>query len=259
MISTICHKKWVRQGGILVFWLLLWQIVASMMDNAIVLVTPVEVVKKIAILLSTKDFYYVISSSCLRIFCGLLIAWVAGILLGILAYQFTLVQELLAPVIHLMKAVPVASFVILALIWVGSEKLTFLIVFLISMPVVYEGIRNGLATSKKELLEVSNVFRFSMGQRIWYIYRPACIPFLLNSATITIGLAWKSGIAAEVIGIPAHSIGERLYMAKISLETGDLFAWTFFIIVCSYLFEKALFYLLYWFAGHSYEEEQRKQ
>ena len=53
-----------------------------------------------------------------------------------------------------------------------------------------------------------------------------------------------SGIAAEVIGIPDASIGEQLYYAKLYLDTGGLFAWTFVIIVASSLFESLFLWLL---------------
>lgn len=259
MISITCHRQWMKRGAILLFWLLVWQLVAVMMDNSIILVTPLEVAKRAVLLLKTKEFYQVIAYSCVRIFYGLLGAWLLGGLLGAISYKVQWLKELIAPIIHLMKTVPVASFVILALIWIGSEKLTFFIVFVISMPIVYQGVITGLMETPKQLLEVAKVFRFSFWKKFWYLYRPTCIPFLMNSAVITVGLAWKSGIAAEVIGMPEHSIGERLYMAKISLETGDLFAWTAMIILCSYLFEKALLFILYRIAGKSYEAREDKK
>ena len=54
------------------------------------------------------------------------------------------------------------------------------------------------------------------------------------------GLCWKSGVAAEVIGLPSGSIGERLYDAKIYLNTGEVLAWTLVIVLISLACEKLI-------------------
>ena len=59
-----------------------------------------------------------------------------------------------------------------------------------------------------------------------------------------IGIGWKAGIAAEVLGLPKNSIGKALYNAKIYLEMPDLFCWTAVIILLSLLFEKLAALLL---------------
>lgn len=256
MISIISNKKRLKQGIILLFWIAVWEGVALLVDNPIVLVTPTTVAKRMFFLVMTKSFYQVIGFSSLRILGGLCIAWTAGMLAGTLAYKNSFIQELLAPIINLIKTIPVASFVILALIWMGSENLTFFVVFVVAMPIAYQGMITGLSSAQKELLEVANVFEFSLWKKIWYVYRPACIPFLINSVRITIGLGWKSGIAGEVIGIPEHSIGERLYMAKISLETADLFAWTLTMILLSWIFERCVMKFLFTLSKDCYEEKR---
>ena len=57
-------------------------------------------------------------------------------------------------------------------------------------------------------------------------------------------MSWKAGVAAEVIGVVGGSIGEKLYEAKIYLQTGDLLAWTVVIVALSALFERAVLALL---------------
>ena len=87
---------------------------------------------------------------------------------------------------------------------------------------------------------MARVFRMSPWNRLTRIELPAVLPRLSSSAGVAMGLAWKSGVAAEVIGIPAGSIGERLYKAKVYLATPELFAWTLTIVLASVLCERAL-------------------
>lgn len=74
--------------------------------------------------------------------------------------------------------------------------------------------------------------------RIRYIYVSQVLLFFRTGCSIGLGLCWKAGVAAEVIGIPDGSIGEKLYNAKVYLNTPDLFAWTVVIVLISLLFEK---------------------
>ena len=96
----------------------------------------------------------------------------------------------------------------------------------------------------QKMLQMADLFRFSFRKRFLYIWLPAIKPYLLSGVSIALGMAWKSGIAAEVIGIPRNSIGENLYLAKAYFNTTDLFAWTVIIVLISLLFEKAFLALL---------------
>lgn len=121
------------------------------------------------------------------------------------------------------KAVPVASFIILILIWVPSRNLSIVISFLMVLPVIYTNVLNGIRSTDPKLLEMARVFRIPLFRRIRYIYLSQLLPFLRTGFSLSLGLCWKAGVAAEVIGIPKGSIGEKLYEAKVYLETPDLF------------------------------------
>ena len=139
------------------------------------------------------------------------------------------------------KAVPVAVFAVLLLIWWGASPLAVAVCFLVVFPNIYLNTLEGLKNADAELIEMAEVFRLPFVTRFFYIYRPALKPFLLSAFQLSLGMSWKSGVAAEVIGTPVHSIGGALYLAKIYLDTADLFAWTAVIIVLSVLFEKIVF------------------
>lgn len=91
---------------------------------------------------------------------------------------------------------------------------------------------------------MGQVFGLSVKKKIRYIYFPQVFPYLRSAFAVGLGLCWKAGTAAEVIGIPDGSIGERLQEAKIYLQMPDLFAWTVTIIVVSLLIEKLILWLL---------------
>ena len=241
-------KKQFRKIIIILLWIILWQLAAVTIHNKIIFVGPLEAFQALAAQFFTRDFWLTIFSSLLRIAAGYLTAFLAGIFIGALAGRFSLLREFLEPVTGLLQSVPVASFVILALIWIGSTNLSVLITFLVVFPIIYRNVLEGIQQVDRPLLEMARIFRLTSWKKLVYLYRPALMPYLQTGCRISLGMAWKSGIAAEVIGVPAHSIGEKLYMAKIYLSTAELFAWTFVIIVVSKVFEKLFLSILNLFA-----------
>ena len=136
------------------------------------------------------------------------------------------------------KATPVVSFIILALVWLDSGQLPLFIAFLMVFPPVYLNLLEGIRQTDGKLLEMARVFQVSPLRQLRGIYLPQALPYFRSAASLGLGLCWKAGIAAEVIGLPGGSMGERLYMAKVYFQTPDLFAWTAAIVAVSVLFER---------------------
>ena len=221
-----------------VFWLAVWQIASMVIHQDLFLVSPVRVVVRLGQLVTEGFFWSSIANSLLRIGGGFLLAVVSGVVLGALAARFRRVQELLAPLMLAVKSIPVASFIILALMLFSSRHLAVLISFLIVLPVIYTNVLAGIRSADRQLLEMARVFRIPAARRIRYIYLPQVLPYFLSACTVALGLSWKAGVAAEVIGMPEGSIGEQLQQAKIYLNTPDLLAWTVVIVLVSLGFEK---------------------
>ena len=219
-------------------WLAVWELASLYIGQEILLVSPVSVLRRLTVLAVQSDFWGSIAFSFFRIIGGVLLASLCGTLLASLSAAFRFVRDLLAPAMAAIKAVPVASFIILVLIWVPSRNLSVVISFLMVLPVIYTNVLGGILSTDRKLLEMAQVFRIPLFRRIRYIYLSQLLPYLRTGFSLSLGLCWKAGVAAEVIGIPKGSIGEKLYEAKVYLETPDLFSWTLVIVLISVIFEK---------------------
>ena len=235
-------KIYVKKFIILLFWLGVWQILAMGVDNVLLVVTPLQALRALLIQAGQAEFWRSAFGSMWRIALGFLLGAVLALFLAAVSYRYKITEEVLRPFMVFCKAVPVAVFAVLILIWWGSSMLAVAICFLVVFPNIYLNTLEGLKSADRGLLEMAEVFRLPYGTRFFYIYRPALRPFLLSAFQLSLGMCWKSGVAAEVIGTPDHSIGGALYLAKIYLDTADLFAWTVVIVVLSVLFEKIIFY-----------------
>jgi NitT/TauT family transport system permease protein len=237
-------KKYRLKILVLCFWLLLWEIVSRIIGHEILLASPIAVLGALFELVTTMDFWLAIYFSSIRIIAGFVLALFFGALLASCAYKLSLVKEFITPIIKIIQAMPVASFIILALIWIKAKNLSVLVSFLMVMPLIYTNILKGLETADEKLLQLAKVFRLGKLKRMRAIYLPAVKPHFIAAVSVGMGLCWKAGIAAEVIAIPVGSIGSQLYEAKLYLMTKELFAWTIVIIMISILFEKAILLLL---------------
>ena len=187
-------------------------------------------------------------SAC-RILGGFLLSCLTAAALAALAARYPLAEELLAPPTAAVKATPVASFIILALVWLDSRRLPVFIAFLMVFPTVYLNLLEGIRQTDGRLLEMARVFHVPPVRQLWGIYLPQVLPYFRSAASLGLGLCWKAGIAAEVIGLPAGSMGERLYTAKIYFQTPDLFAWTAAVVAVSAVFERLFLKLVDAVAG----------
>jgi NitT/TauT family transport system permease protein len=175
---------------------------------------------------------------------GFILALIAGTSLAALSYRFRIVEDLVSPLMKTIKAMPVASFIILALVWIRSKNLSVLISFMMVVPMIYSSVYQGLAVADEKLLQMARVFRVGLLHKVTGIYIPSVKPFFLTAVTVGLGFCWKAGIAAEVIGAPVGSIGAKLYEAKLYLMTKELLAWTIVIILISMMFEKVVVLLI---------------
>ncbi len=236
-------RKWAGKAAALLFWLAVWQLLALAVNNVLLVAGPRETLLRLGELMEEREFYASLCFSLLRIGAGFLAGAGAGILLAACSHKMPAVRQLLGPFMNLLKAVPVASFAVLLLIWWGSSFLAAAVCFLVVLPNLYINTLEGLANTDRQLLEMARVFRLPFRTRFFYIYRPALRPFLAGGLKLALGMCWKSGVAAEVIGTPSRSVGGRMYLSKIYLDTAGVFAWTAVVILLSVLFERGFLFL----------------
>lgn len=230
-------KGW-NKLPVLLFWLAVWEAVALIAGNAVLVASPVETFREFLRLLGESSFYFSLGKSILRIGGGFAAGLFCAAFLAFLAYRIPFVESFFTPLMRFLLAVPVASFAVLLLIWWGASFLSAAVSFLVVLPQFYVSFTEGMKSLDKKMLQMAEVYRLPGFSRFFYVYRPALKPFLYSSMKISLGMCWKSGVAAEVIGLPDFSIGEGLYFSKITLNTAGVFAWTGVIILLSILFEK---------------------
>ena len=230
-------KKILIGIGVTVFWIGLWWITALRVQQELLIPTPWVVLCTLGELIVTPSFWKAVALSLLRVCAGFAAALVCGTVLAILTTQFRVVHALFSPLLRIVRAAPVASFIILTLVWIVTDMVPVFIAFLMVLPIVWVNVEAGIRRIDPQLREVASVYRFGRWRTLWKVDIPSVMPFFLTACVNGLGFAWKSGIAAEVICRPDLSIGRELQGAKIILETPAVFAWTAVVVILSMLLE----------------------
>lgn len=234
-------KKLLSYSAIALIWIAIWWGVALIVNAPIILPSPAEVISKLFELAREAEFWLSILYSLIRVIFGLLCATVIAVLTAAISFRSSITERFLKPLITVIKSTPIVSFVFIAYI-VFSQNFNALPAFiagLIVFPVMHESVLDALKRTPKELIEVSEVFGATFFERLRYLWIPASLPSFISSAKTSIGLAWKSGVAAEaLVAIPTIlSIGNEIYDARLQIEAAYQFAWTLVIIILSLAIE----------------------
>ena len=234
------RNKWLVGTAVAVFWLTIWALLSGAVGEEILLPSPAKVAQTLWTLWGTVAFWRAVALSLLRILGGFVAAVLGGTLLAVLTTHCRPAHVLLSPLLHIVRAAPVASFIILAYVWIRVQILPAFIAFLMVVPLVWANVCEGIYNTDRKLLETARVFRLGRWRTLTLVHLPSVRPYFAAACTTGLGFAWKSGIAAEVICTPANSIGKQLYSAKAYLETPEVFAWTVTVVLLSVLLEQVL-------------------
>ena len=221
-----------------VFWLAVWWLLALIVGKELLIPSPPLVVRTLLELVVTGAFWRYTALTLLRITLGLLLGIVLGMLTALLTNRLSLLHALLAPAVRVVRATPVASFIILVLLWVANGRVPVVISALVVLPVIWESTAAGFRSVDRDLLEFARAYRLTRWDTWRRIVIPSMLPQLAAAVCTAIGLAWKSGVAAEVLCLPKAAVGTQVYFSKLYLDTPALFAWTLIVVALSLTVER---------------------
>lgn len=236
-MKTSIMRTSIKKIFIILFWLVIWEIFALIVNKEIYLPSPISTFKTLASLLLDKSTYIIIFTSTYRTILGLIFSYIIGIIFGFICGLNDFLYDLINPLVIVIRSTPIVSIIILAIIWLKSTNVPVFASFLMCFPVIFTNVATGIKNTDKKILEMCKIYNISKFNVIKSVYFYSVLPYLYSGIISTIGIAWKASSAAEVLSIPKYSIGKYLFYAKANLEPTALFSWTIIIITLSYIFE----------------------
>lgn len=181
--------------------LLVWQIGATLQLINPLFLPPVDRVLRSAYqLLVTGDLYDHFASSIVRIFYANLIAIALAVPLGFMIGLYLWFEDLLDPLVNLLRPIPPLAWIPLAILWFGvGEKSVVFITFISAFFAILINTMVGVRSVEKSLVRAA----LSLGASRWILVSqvifPATLPYLFTGFRIALGVSWMSIVAAEMI------------------------------------------------------------
>ena len=219
------------------FWLALWELIAKYVGHSFILPSVSETAASFFKLVLTGNFWLTVLRSLARIASGFALGALIGIPLGVLSGIVKPFDALFSPLMVILRSTPVASFIMMLWFFIGSASIPTVIALLMVMPIIWQSAKDGLSGVDSSMLELSRIYRFSFKKKFLHVYLPHMKKALLPAVITSSGLAWKAGIAAEIITYTKNSIGANISDAKNFFEGADMMAWTFTVILLSLIIE----------------------
>lgn len=229
--------KLLNKFFIILIWMIIWELCSLIINKDILLPAPFNVFKTLISLMGKGYFWISVFKSIIRVILGLIISIIFGIVLGIISGLNKFLEELLEPLIVTIKATPVMSIIIIALVWFKSSNVAVFTTILMCFPIIYTNVLLGIKSVNKSLITMAQIYKVKKIYILQDIYIPSIKQYIVSGILMCLGIGWKVCVASEVLSTPRYSIGLNLFNAKSTLETEELFAWTIVVVLLSLIFE----------------------
>ena len=223
-------------SGIIIF-IAAWYLIAIKINSEIVFPNITDILKKFIEIISEKSFYKDLLSSLLRVFITFILSFLLAFILGILSGISMPIRYILIPIINFIRTIPTIPLILVAIIWFNNNTVPIFVSMLVIFPIMYDSITNGIINVDKKLIEMSLSYNVSFKTQILNLYIPYIKPYILTAASQSMGITWKSILAAEILALPALGIGTKLYESHLYLDSVGLFAYCLIAIIFNGIFE----------------------
>lgn len=240
-VFTIAKNKklWIIIG-----WIIVWHIIYVIVNKPILIPSPFNTIKALIEMTKQKQFYLDAGFTVIRVVTGVAVSMGIGSSTALVSYFFPLFKDILHPMVKLIQSTPVMAIIIVALVWFPSIYVPIFVCFLMCYPIAYNHTLTGLYSVDKDLLEMSKIYAVKKRYIITDIYLPHLRGATISILHLSMGMAWKVVIAAEVLAAAKKSIGYNMLNAKVYLETEQLFAWIIIIVFLSSVGESISIHLM---------------
>ena len=242
-IFTLSMNRYLKPAAV-VFWIAVWQLLSFLVNNSLVIASPAETFTAYVRLLKEGVLIPSVLKSTLFILCGFALGSFTGAAAAVISSLKEKAEVFIGMLMRTMQTIPVAAFIILVLISAGNGFVSLIISFFVTAPVVYLSLLQGLKAADSDMEEMAEIFNISFGKRFKYIILPGLWPHLTAALENSLGMSFKSGVAAEVIGQPLGTIGNGMYRGKIYLATDEVLAWTAAVVITAAIIRWVMKYLL---------------
>jgi NitT/TauT family transport system permease protein len=218
-------KKTFFPLGVFILFIGIWQIISSLTGTiALLLPSPLEVLKGTLELLLDGSLLTHISRSLFRVFVGFLLASIIAIPLGLLLGTYWHLKIAFDPLLQILRPISPIAWIPLAILWFGiGDKPAIFIIFITSFFPILIASASSIKSIDPLIIKSAINFGVSNKDLLIKVILPASFPFIMVGLRISLGFAWVIIVAAEMVGM-SSGLGFMILDARNYLRTDIIIA-----------------------------------
>jgi NitT/TauT family transport system permease protein len=243
--ESLYQKSWLRKAVILLLLAVIWELYGRWLNNALLFPTFGETLNAFASGIGSGVLLERAAAS-LR---TLLVGYGAGIalatLLTTLAISSRIGTDFLETLTSMFNPLPAIALLPLALIWfgLGTGSIIFVLVHSVLWAVALNT-HSGFRAVSNTMRMVGQNYGLKRFALVRLILIPAAFPSILTGLKVGWAFAWRTLIAAELVfGVSSGTggLGWYIFENRNQLETANVFAGLFFVILIGLFVENVIF------------------
>jgi NitT/TauT family transport system permease protein len=216
-----------------------WQVASMFFPHFIFPPVPEIISRTIEILVTGSLLMDVVVTS-VRIFGGLIGAFLLGCVLTLLIGRSRLMENFLTPVLTFFQGIPALSWVVFAIIWFhGTEFRVLFIMVMTTLPAFTFQILDAFRSMSKDLLEMTLAFRPSRVILFRFLIVPTIVPGILTAFKVNLGNAARVVVVAELVGATG-GVGYQLLRQQQLFDMAGAMAWTLQLVLFVLIFQQTI-------------------
>ena len=215
--------------GVLILFAL-WFLLYVTVANDYLIPSPIEVIQASFLNLVTLEFYSHLSSTILRVIFALIISFTLGIFLAIPSHLFKNVENVMLPILSVIRSLPVLAILLIILIFTPRIVAPVIVCVLSLFPIVYSQTLNYLNSISLKQREMLKLYKVPVKNQIFSVYLKGYLPLLIKESTTLFSFSLKLVVSAEILANVFKSIGGDISNASICANVTQMFSLT--LLVC---------------------------
>ena len=250
MKKFISNKYFLIFAGILLLFAF-WFLATLIFDkNSMIFPSPIVTFEALWKLLGIGYTYQCLAYSVLKMLIGFGLGFIIAFILAMIVRDNERLYVLFSPIITALKAIPTAAIVFLFVVLVDAEYAPCFLVMILSLPIIYEALVNGMKNIDPQILDAVRMDGGSGATKLFKVQLPLATPYLIVGIISSFSLSFKIEIMSEIVtGYTRNGLGSLIKAAQVNDPTNmavifaySLIAVLLMIIVslpASYLRKKA--------------------
>lgn len=221
-------------------FLLIWEVWARWLTPGIILPEPLAVGRILVGLLGDSLIYHAALQTLWKVLVALGLVLVLGIILGLLLGLSPAFYEMMRPLIMIIQAVPVVSWLSLVIFaWGIGWRGPIFIAFLSLLPMALLTTVSGVGNLDRKLLEMARIYQVPRARVIKDIYLGSLIPFIVAIVDVSIGQTWKVILVAEYL-CGSSGLGVEILSARYYVNIPKVYALTLLAVILGLITERLI-------------------